>query len=168
MERWFRPRRLKKLLEKSGVTAWLIEDHKLPLLSMHFAFRGGVEQDQSDKQGLANLTMNLLTEGAGPYDAVAFQQQLADNSIAMSFAAGRDALMGSMKTLSVDKNKAFELLRLALTRPRFEKKAVERARSQQLSALRVQLGNPEWQVRYGLFSTNIRWAPLWRATSWIN
>ena len=79
-----------------GVKAWLVEDHKLPLVSMQFAFRGGVEQDTADKQGLADLTMSLMNEGAGSYDSAEFQQALADHSITMNFGAGRDALQGSL------------------------------------------------------------------------
>jgi len=142
---------IQEVTSNSGIKAWLVEDHKLPLISMHFAFRGGVEQDPVAKQGLANLTMNLLTEGAGPYDAAAFQQQLADHSVALNFEASRDALLGSIKTLTTDKEKAFELLHLALTAPRFDKNEVERVRNQQLAALRNQLGSPGWQVRYALF-----------------
>jgi zinc protease len=142
---------IKEVKSPGGIKAWLVEDHKLPLIAMQFAFRGGVEQDPANKQGVANLTMDLLTEGAGPYDEAAFQQQLADHSIALKFEAGRDALMGSVKTLSQDKDTAFDLLHLALTQPRFESAAIEQLRAQQLTNLRMLLGNPEWQARYALF-----------------
>lgn len=142
---------IQEVTSPGGVKAWLVEDHKLPLISVRFAFRGGVEQDPADKQGLAKLTMNLLTEGAGDLDAAAFQQELADRSIQMSFEAGRDALYGGIKTLRDEREKAFDLLRLALTKPRFDADAIERQRGQQLAALRFQLGDPEWQARYALF-----------------
>jgi zinc protease len=142
---------IKEVKSTGGIKAWLVEDHKLPLIAMQFAFRGGVEQDPVSKQGLADLTMNLLTEGAGPYDAASFQQQLADHSIALKFEAGRDALQGSIKTLSQDKDTAFDLLHVALTQPRFDADAIERQRNQQLTSLRMLFGNPEWQARYALF-----------------
>ncbi len=142
---------IQEVTSRSGVKAWLVEDHKLPLVALQFAFRGGVEQDPVDKQGLANLTMDLVTEGAGQYDASAFQQQLADNSVALHVSAERDALTGSLKSLSADKDKAFGLLHLALTQPRFEPKDIERLKAEQLAGLRVQFGNPGWQARYALF-----------------
>lgn len=144
---------IQEVVSPGGIKAWLVEDHKLPLVAMHFAFRGGVEQDPADKQGLANLTMDLLSEGAGPYDAAAFHQKLADRSIVLGFSAGRDALTGRLKSLKEDHKEAFELLRLALMEPRFEESSFERSRSQQLAALKVQLGNPDWQARYALFQT---------------
>ena len=134
-----------------GIKAWLVEDHKLPLVSMQFAFRGGVEQDTADKQGLAELTLSLLNEGAGSYDAAAFQQALADHAVTMRFAAGRDALQGSVKFLSEEKTTALNLLHLALTQARFDEKQLAQVKDAQLSSLRAQLGNPDWQARYGLF-----------------
>jgi zinc protease len=134
-----------------GIKAWLVEDHKLPLIAMQFAFRGGVEQDPSPKQGLANLTTELLTEGAGPYDAAAFQQKLSEHSIQLRFAASRDQLEGGLKTLSADRDLAFDMLQIALTKPRFDQADIDRQRAAQNAALRMQLGNPNWQARYALF-----------------
>jgi zinc protease len=137
---------------KSGVKAWLVEDHKLPIVALHFAFQGGSEQDPADKQGLATLTMQALTEGAGNLDAATFQQQLADASITLGFAAERDELAGGLKCLSADKEKAFSLLHLALTKPRFEAADIERLRAGQLTGIRQQFADPNWQARYALLS----------------
>jgi zinc protease len=143
--------RIQEVTSSGGIKAWLVEDHKLPVIAMHFAFRGGVEQDPVDKQGLANLAMNLMTEGAGTTNATAFQQRLADHSIAMNFSAERDALTGSLKSLSENRQEAFDLLSMALTQPRVEPKDFERERNQQLIALRTQFSSPDWQSRFALF-----------------
>lgn len=142
---------IQEVTSRGGIKAWLVQDDKLPLIAMQFAFRGGVEQDPADKQGLATLTMNLLTEGAGPYDADTFQEELAGHSINMGFEASRDALLGSVKTLRADKDKAFDLLHMALTKPHFEASAIERLRAQQLVGIKSQFGSPDWQARYALF-----------------
>lgn len=144
--------KIEEVTSPGGIHAWLVEDHMLPLISMHFAFQGGVEQDPVDKQGLANLTMSLLTQGAGPYSAADFQQQLANHSVIMHFDAGRDALYGDIKCLSAEKDISFDLLNSALTKPRFEDQDIERMRNQQLTSLRIQLGSPDWQARYALLS----------------
>jgi len=138
--------------EKSGVKAWLVEDHKLPIIALNFAFQGGSEQDPADKQGLATLTMDALTEGAGPYNAAAFQHQLADRSISLGFSAERDEIDGALKSLSADKQTAFTLLHLALTKPHFDAKDIERLRAQQLTGIRRQFADPNWQARYALLS----------------
>ena len=137
---------------KSGVKAWLVEDHKLPIVALHLAFEGGSEQDPVDKQGLGTLMTNALTEGAGSYTAAAFQQELADHSIGLGFAAERDEIDGSLKCLSADKQKAFELLHVALSKPHFDIKDIDLLRAQQLTSIRQQFSDPNWQARYALLS----------------
>ncbi len=137
---------------KTGVKAWLVEEHKLPIISLQLSFQGGGEQDPADKQGLATLATNLLTRGAGPYDGATFQNRLSSRSIEMDFDAGRDEITGGVKCLSEDKAEALELLHLALTSPRFDTAEVERLRAQQLSAIRVKFSDPSWQARYALLS----------------
>lgn len=49
----------------NGIEAWLVEDHSIPVISVHVAFRGGAVLDPSGKEGLTRLAMALLDEGAG-------------------------------------------------------------------------------------------------------
>ena len=143
--------RIIEVTSPKGVKAWLVEDHKLPLISMRFAFRGGVEQDPADKQGLSVLSASLLTQGAGALDDRAFQEKLAANSISLDVSASRDWIVGQMKTLSRTKVEAFRLLGLALTQPRFDAVAFERLRDQQITSIKMQLSKPSWQGRYALY-----------------
>ncbi len=135
----------------SGIKAWLVEDHNLPLISVSFSFKGGVETDPAEKQGLMTLMSSLLTQGAGPYKEKEFQQHLAANSIALSFSAQRDYLRGSLKTLRRQEAKAFTLLKYALISPRFDQADLDRVRQQQVASLRYQMSNPSWQGRYALY-----------------
>ncbi len=141
---------IQDVIAANGVHAWLVEDHKLPLISVSIAMRGGTELDPVDKQGLTTLTMDALTEGAGHYNAEAFQRQLADASIQLHAAGGRDMVTVHMKTLTTERAKAFELLRLALTQPRFDAEDVDRLKATQVSAIKSQLSDPNWQGRYAL------------------
>ena len=97
----------------SGVTAWLVEDYSVPIVSLRFAFEGGSTQDPAGKEGLANLMTGLFDEGAGDLDSDAFQNRLDDAGAEMRFGAGRDTIYGSMRMLADEKDEALELLRLA-------------------------------------------------------
>src|SRR5690349_10011079 len=119
---------IKRVISPGGIEAWLVQDSKVPLLSIKFAFEGGVETDPAGKEGLANLASTLLDEGAGPYGSEEFQRRMADNSISIGFTASVDGFFGGVKTLVETQDEAFDLLRLALTKPRFEADAVERMR----------------------------------------
>lgn len=133
---------VKRVVSPGGVEAWLVEDHANPLLSMHFAFAGGGELDPPAKSGLANLAASTMDEGAGDLDSQAFQQKLADNAIELRFKAGLDEFSGTVKTLVEHEALAFDLLRLALTQPRFDEEPVARLKSQIMANIRSDSEDP--------------------------
>ena len=116
--------------EKADITAWLVEDHSVPVIAIHFAFRGaGSIQDPLDKQGLVRMASSTIDQGAGYLDSKAFQEELNTDSISMRFSANRDHFSGTLKTLTRSRSKAFSLLSQALSQPRFDEEPVERMRS---------------------------------------
>lgn len=127
--------RVQEVVSASGVRAYLVTAETVPALSLSLHFRGGAAYDPPDRSGLAYMTAGLLDEGAGDYDSQAFRAELEDNAIRLSFDADRDGFTGELKTLTRHRDKAFELLRLALTEPRFDEEPVERVRSQILADL---------------------------------
>jgi zinc protease len=131
-----------RVVSPAGIEAWLVEDHTLPVVAIRFAFPGGAALDPADKSGLAALVASLLDEGAGPYDTAAFQIRLEDLVTTLQFHAGRDQLSGSLRTLKHNLGEVEELLRLALTEPRFEPSAIERVRGQIVASLAQQAQNP--------------------------
>ena len=139
------PLDIQTVTSKKGITAWLVEDHSIPVLSIDFAFAGaGAAQDQADQQAHARLLANTLDEGAGKLDAQDFQQQLEDLAIKLSFTASRDDFYSSLKTLTRHQDKAVDLARLALTKPRFDKDAVQRMIAANQARIRSSLSDPDW------------------------
>lgn len=138
---------IKEVKSTSGINAWLVEDHTIPVISFRFAFRdSGTTNDPADKQGLTRLLSNTLDEGAGTLDSKTFQQTMADLSISLSFSASRDSFGGQVKTLTANKDKAFELLTLALTEPRFDQEAVDRMRLANLTRIKSDMTDPQWMA----------------------
>ncbi len=138
---------VQELKTKSGIEVWFVEDHSVPVLSMQFLFKNvGAAYESDDKQGLARLVSNTLDEGAGPYDGQAFQKQLSDHSIALSFSSSRDHFSGGLKTLTRYQDKAFTLTKLALTAPRFEDEAIDRMRAANIARIKSSLGKPGWSA----------------------
>jgi zinc protease len=144
---------IKRVVSPGGIEAWLVQDAKVPLLSIKFFFKGGVETDPIGKEGLANLTSTVLDEGAGPYDSEEFQRRMADNSISVSFTATTDGFYGGVHTLVETQDEAIDLARLALTQPRFDEEAVERMRRGVLSQIRRDQGDPDFLARRALYET---------------
>ena len=133
---------IERVVSPGGIEAWLVREPTVPLISVDFAFIGGSVQDPPGKSGTANLVASLLDEGAGDLDSKAFADALDRKAIGMSFYVGRDHLGGSLRTLTENRDAAFDMLRLALTAPRFDTADVELNRAQILSALRRETTNP--------------------------
>ena len=133
---------INRVVSPSGIEAWLVEDHAVPLIALDFAFVGGANEDPADKPGVANMVASLLDEGAGDLGAMAFHERLEGHAIELGFNAGRDYFHGSVRTLGENRDIAFDMLRLALTGARFDGEAVERIRSQVLMALRRETTSP--------------------------
>lgn len=147
---------IQRVVSAGGIEAWLVQDATVPVIAMEFAFAGGSTQDTPGKPGLANMVAGLLDEGAGDLDAKAFRERMERRAIDISFNDSREHLRGSLRTLKENRDEAFDLLRLAVTRPRFDDEAIERIRAQILSTLRRQSTSPNdiasrrfFQVAYG-------------------
>ncbi|WP_439515546.1 M16 family metallopeptidase [Oceanibaculum nanhaiense] len=134
---------IKRVVSPGGIEAWLVEDHTNPIIALQAGFRGaGSTADPDGKAGLAGMTADLLTEGAGDMDSQAFQKKLADLSISLGFSASQDGISGGLRTLTENRDTAFEMLRLALTQPRFDPEPVARVRGQMLVGLKREREQP--------------------------
>ncbi len=133
---------IEKIVSPSGIEAWLVREQATPLVALNFAFRGGSSQDASGKSGTANFVSDLLDEGAGDLDSKAYHERLESMAIDLGFEIGRDYFHGSLRTLNEHRDEAFDLLGLALAKPRFDADAVERVRGQELAGLRRDTTNP--------------------------
>ena len=146
---------IQRVVSDHNIEAWLVEDHSLPVISISMAFRGGSAADPKGKEGLNSMLAALLVEGAGAYPAQEFQQQLEDHSISLSFDVDRDYLIGSLKTLSAQKAKAFELLQAVVQDPVFAEDSIEQVRQQMMTQLNYMADDPVdiarmnwWQTAY--------------------
>ena len=146
---------IEKIVSPGGIEAWLVREKSLPLVTLNYAFHGGASQDDADKAGTANLTADLLDEGAGELDGKTFHERLENRAIEMSFQVGRDYIYGSLRTLNDNRDEAFDLLRLALTNPRFDADAIDRIRGQTMATLQRDTTNPNdlasrrwWQTAF--------------------
>jgi zinc protease len=134
--------KVQHLISPGGIEAWFVQDSTVPLIAMEYAFGGGATQDPADKPGVGNMVANLLDEGSGDLDSKTFHERLERRAIELSFSTARDNFRGSLRMLRDNRDEAFDLLRMALTSPRFESSDVERIRAQVMSGLRRETSNP--------------------------
>ena len=133
---------IERVVSPGGIVAWLVREPSIPLIAMDFAFKGGADQDPANKPGVGYMTSALLDDGAGDLNAKAFHQLLEEYAIELRFSTGRGRVQGSVRMLKERQEQGFDLLRRALTVPRFDADAVERVRAQMLSGLRRETTSP--------------------------
>lgn len=117
------------------MTAWLVSDDSLPLITIEVAWLGGSAGEAADKAGVTMLMARLMNEGAGDLSARQFQQAMADKAISISFASTRDEVTASVRCLKRYQQSCFDLLKLALSQPRFDEEAIERMKGEQRTAI---------------------------------
>lgn len=133
---------IKEVKSPGGLNAWLVEDHSIPFMALELRFRGGTSLDTPEALGATNLMVGLLEEGSGDLDARAFARALESLAVSISFDSSGDDVSISARFLTENRDEAIELLKLALTQPRFDEDAIERVRQQVLSGLRSDAQDP--------------------------
>jgi len=148
---------VQEVVTPGGLTAWLVEEHALPLVAVKIAFKeSGVASDTPEKSGRASMAAAMLPEGAGALNSNDFNEALETDAVNLHFGVDEDLFYASLDSVSDHTEKAFSYLGMALTQPRFDKDALERVRRQTLADITQReqqpgymLGRAWQQLAYG-------------------
>ncbi len=135
-----------QVVEAGGFSAWLVEDHSVPVVSLSWSWAGGAANDPAGLEGTMGMAAALMMEGAGDLRAADFQNALRDEAIGLSFSAGRDRFEGGLRCLTDALPEALRLARLAMTAPRLDADAIERVRARAIAGARQALETPRGQA----------------------
>ncbi len=133
---------IQEVTSPGGLKAWLVEDHNIPFTALEVRFRGGSSVEDPAKRGAVNLMTALIEEGTGDMDSLAFAEARDELAASFSFGSDQDSVSVSAQFLTENRDKAVDLLRQAITAPRFDADAIERVRGQVLSNLRASAKDP--------------------------
>lgn len=131
-----------EITSAGGVKAWLVEEHRVPIVALRLAFEGGASQDPADRAGLTSLLADAMMEGAGTLDAVALKEKIARIGMRLSLTSGRDGVYGGIEVVSGQLQPAAEVLRAILTSPALNAEDIERLKAQRLTDIARELANP--------------------------
>lgn len=126
---------IQPLTTAKNFKAYYIQD-KLPIFSIVLNFKGGALHDPEELKGLSMMATSMLDEGAGDFEAQEFQQKLNELAAQLSFSSGNENFTISLRTLAENAEETLKLVKLALTKPRFDSEPFERVRTQILTALK--------------------------------
>ncbi len=140
---------IQEVTSPGGIKAWLVEEHAVPLVAMNYSFRNGSAEDPAGKEGVSTFLTGMLDEGAGDMLSAEFQKKRDELAFRMSFSAGGDFFEGSFQTLSKNLDASADLLRMAITSPRFDAEPLERVRQQFVLSVKEKEQDPQsiaWQA----------------------
>src|SRR5580658_5305079 len=86
----------------NGVRLILIPRHEVPLIALEAVVRGGASLDVLGTAGVASLTAELLTRGAGGHDAHSFAQSVEDLGGSLEAEAHSEAVLVHGQFLAKD------------------------------------------------------------------
>ncbi len=154
-----------KIIQEAGITAWLVEDPSVPVVSINWAWPGGSAFDPVGQEGLMAMATAMLSEGAGDLDNVAFADAARDAGISIGFGVGRDNTSGSLRALSDALPEAIRLTRLAMTAPRLDASALDRLRARAIVGARQALETPRGIASRAFWAAGFPGHPAGRASS---
>jgi len=126
---------IQELTSQNGTKFWLAQEKSIPFVSLEIRFRGGTSMDDNKTLGAVSFMTAMLEEGSGELDAQAFSKARDSIAASFDFDVSRDSLSVSARFLSDTREEAIQLLKQALTRPRFDQEAMERVRKQIISII---------------------------------
>jgi predicted Zn-dependent peptidase len=100
----------------------------VPLMAVSLRTSRGADADSAAKGGLAGLTAEMLSQGAGTRDAKAFEQAL--DALGAQFSASVDerSMSATLNVLATNFEPALKLYADAVIRPRFDVKEYDRVK----------------------------------------
>jgi zinc protease len=124
------------------MTLLLVENHEQPTLSLSLSFRAGSAYDPAGREGVAALVAELMTKGTPSRSADQIAATIEGVGGSIGAGAGDDFLTVSSDVLSDHAELAFTVLADVTRRPTFPAEELELARTRFLSALDVELSQP--------------------------
>ena len=132
----------KRQVLPNGIVLDIIPRHDVPLVTLRFVVRGGVESEPPELSGLASVTAEALRRGTTTRSADAFSLQLDELGATFVTAASMDASSLTTEFLAKDFEKGLTLAADALLRPSFPEAEMKKLLAQRIDAVKALKDNP--------------------------
>ena len=122
---------------KNGIKFWLIEDKKLPLVSMSFSFKGGSILDPVGQDGVTSLMTSLLDEGTQNFTASEYRLFKRENGIKISFSTSKERIEGTFQVVKPKLQEGFYLLNESINKAKFPLNEIKKVKSQVEASIKI-------------------------------
>lgn len=130
----------------NGLTVYVIEDHRLPVVTYALEILAGNCDVEPAKSGLPSLVAGLLREGAGARTSPEISSLVDGCGGSMGASAGDDITTAGGTFMKSYAALGLELLADIVLRPRFAQDEIARRVEQVLSGLAVNLDDPSYLI----------------------
>jgi zinc protease len=126
----------------NGLSVVLVENHRLPLVSVRVLAQEAGTRGDGSKAGLAAFTADLLDEGAGKRGALELSEELERLGADLTIGSAPDHAQVSIDTLAETLDPTLGLLADVLVRPRFAAADVARVKAERKADLELRPDQP--------------------------
>jgi zinc protease len=129
----------------NGLRVFVVSDHKEPAVAARLLIMSaGSIKDPQDRPGVAEMTANLLTQGAAKRSARDIADAIDLVGGSLSASAGKDGTTVTLDIVKKDLDLGLDLMSDVVLHPTFQNEELDRQRQQLLSGLTVQYSDPQY------------------------
>ena len=131
-------------ITKEGTRVYFVPAPELPMLDIQIAFAAGSARDEASQAGIANLTNQMLTEGAENLNADQIASGFESLGAQLQLNVSRDIAKLHLRSVTSPKQltPALTLFAQVLSKPTFPKTGFERQQKNVLNNIREQAQKP--------------------------
>lgn len=127
---------------RNGMVVYIMPSRRLPLVDFRLVVRAGSVNDPAGKEGVASLTADLLTQGAGARNARQIAADIAFVGGSLEAGADLEQILVTCEVLKKDFGIGLELLRDVTARPTFPAEEFARKKDEALGAIASEKDDP--------------------------
>ncbi|MBI1799531.1 MAG: insulinase family protein, partial [Candidatus Eisenbacteria bacterium] len=131
-----------KVKLKNGLTVLVMSTHRLPLVDLRLVLRAGSVNDPAGKEGLAGLTADLLTQGAGARSAQQIAEDIAFVGGSLQGSASSEQMAVTCEVLKKDLTTGLGMFHDVIVSPAFPSEEFARRKDEALGSIVADRDDP--------------------------
>ena len=139
---------IQKRTLSNGLPVWIVELHKVPVAHVTLVVKAGAGSDPRGKYGIANLTAEMLDEGAGNRGALQIADAVDYLGASLSTSSGSDASYVDVQVPVARLGDALPIMADVALRPTFPDDELKRAREDLLTSIVEAEDDPATLVQF--------------------
>lgn len=139
---------IQKRTLSNGLPVWIVELHKVPVTHVTLVVKAGAGSDPSGKYGVANLTAEMLDEGAGKRDALQIADAVDYLGASLSTSSSSDASYVDLQVPVARLSDALPIMADVALRPTFPQEELKRVREDLLTSIVQAQDDPATLVQF--------------------